>query len=167
MCDYSLHMQPNRLAIEGEQLLVHRFLGQTIGMASPADLAKQMAHRQPKPRWSWATVKEWLLGPSVTRTRNTLPAVCIPPGARLRLHDIPGHLQRELGVGETEDVTFVQVTAVEYVHRDGVRFRDGSVILLQRLREDQRVDVVNLNPVGLAHPLTVERTTEVGVGFPH
>ena len=149
MCDYSLHMQPNRLAVEGEQLVAHRFAGHTIGMASPADLAKEIAQRNanPIPRWSWAALKEWWREASAAPARSALPAVCVPPGARLRLHDIPDHLQHELGVRESEEVSFVQVTAVEYVHRDAVRFPNGAVALLQRLREGQRVDVLSLAPV--------------------
>ena len=145
MCDYSLHMQPNRLAEEGEQLVSHRFCGHTIGLASPADL-KAAADPPPKPMtgrwWSWAAIKAWLNPPTLEPKR--VPAVCVPPGARLRLHDVPRHLQDELGVGETEDVVFTQLSASEYVHRDGVRFRNGRVVLLQRLNEGQRVNVQSL-----------------------
>jgi hypothetical protein len=43
MCDYSLCGIPNRLAIEGEELVVHRFRTGSLGLASPADL--QMRER--------------------------------------------------------------------------------------------------------------------------
>ena len=33
MCDYSLAHFPNRLAVEGEQLVVHRFATRTLGLA--------------------------------------------------------------------------------------------------------------------------------------
>ena len=39
MCDYSLHTYPNRLAADGEDLVVHRFGAGSLGLASPADLA--------------------------------------------------------------------------------------------------------------------------------
>ena len=39
MCDYSLANVPNRLAVEGEQLVLHRFSGGSIGLTSPAELA--------------------------------------------------------------------------------------------------------------------------------
>jgi hypothetical protein len=74
MCDYSLARFPNRLAVEGEQLMVHRFATRTLGLA-PA-----------RPGW-----KQFLL-------HSGLPAVCVPPGARLRLYDIPEDLQWRLGV---------------------------------------------------------------------
>jgi hypothetical protein len=60
------------------------------------------------------------------------------------LRDIPADLQKELGVKETEEVKFEQLSASEYVYRDAVRFSNGRVILLQRLTPGQRVDVVSL-----------------------
>jgi hypothetical protein len=38
MCDYSLMHYPNRLAVNGDELVVHRFLSGSIGLASEADL---------------------------------------------------------------------------------------------------------------------------------
>jgi hypothetical protein len=35
MCDYSLAGVPNRLAVEGEELVVHRFPTGALGLASP------------------------------------------------------------------------------------------------------------------------------------
>ena len=86
MCDYSLAGMPNRLAVEGENLMVHRFSTGSIGLASPGAWESRW--------WSKQT-----------------PAVCIPPGARLRRRDIPKNLQQECGVGGTEGVTFVQLNA--------------------------------------------------------
>jgi hypothetical protein len=63
MCDYSLAGMPNRLAVAGEQLVIHRFSTGAQGLTSP------------KFPGSWSS-------------RET-PAVCIPPGARLRLRNIP------------------------------------------------------------------------------
>ncbi|HWP43657.1 MAG TPA: hypothetical protein VNO14_10510, partial [Blastocatellia bacterium] len=74
------------------------------------------------------------------------PAVCIPPGARLMLRDIPEQLRKELEVSEEEEVTFVQLSVEAYRHRDGVRFKNGKEISLQRLPENERVDVLSLSP---------------------
>ena len=54
MCDYSLMSIPNRLAREGEELIVHRFACGAMGLASPVDLQPD---RQPllvriRNRWS-------------------------------------------------------------------------------------------------------------------
>jgi hypothetical protein len=40
MCDYSLGGLPNRLAVDGEELIVHRFPTHSIGLASAADWQK-------------------------------------------------------------------------------------------------------------------------------
>src|SRR5580704_15548905 len=98
MCDYSLARVPNRLAEEGEQLVVHRFDTYTLGLAP--------AHRR-----LW----DILLRPNP-------PAVCVPPGARLRLRDIPRAWQRGQGLAAVEEVTFVQLSAEVFIHRDAVRF---------------------------------------------
>lgn len=124
MCDYSLAHLPNRLAVEGEQLVVHRFDTLTLGLAP--------ARRN---------LKERLF-------RRCSPAVCVPPGARLRLRDIPETLQRGFGVGPVEQVTFVQLSAEAFIHRDAICFAKGQKILLQHLQCGQRVDVLSLTGAG-------------------
>ena len=86
-----------------------------------------------------------------------VPAVCIPPGARLRLQDLPARLQDELGVGPVEDVTFTQISAAVNSYRDAVRFSNGREIRLQELREGQRVRVLDLS---MAEDLDLEKLRE-------
>jgi hypothetical protein len=124
MCDYSLAGVPNRLAVEGEELVVHCFLTGALGLTSP--------HTSPVRGWF---SKIW--------TARGTPAVCVPPGTRLLLRDIPADLQQALGVGAAEEVTFVQQNAEAYQYRDAIRFQNGREILLQQLRCGQRVDVLN------------------------
>ena len=116
MCDYSLAGVPNRLAVEGEQLVVHPFPTGSLGLASPC---------------------------SQLLSKGT-PAVCIPPGARLRLRNIPQALQLRFGLNATEEVIFVQLSAEAYQYRDAVRFQNGREILLQRLGCGQQVEVLSL-----------------------
>jgi hypothetical protein len=149
MCDYSLHVYPNRLAADGEELVVHRFGGTSLGLASPSDLrsiltASPCDSTSKKP-WSWTAIKGWFLanGPQWQPDRRTL-AVCVPPGARLLLKDIPKSLQRELGVGEVEEVKFVEISAEVNTYRDAVRFKNSRQLLLQALREGQRVTVLSV-----------------------
>jgi hypothetical protein len=118
MCDYSLAGIPNRLAKEGERLVVCRFSTGSMGLTSGASLWRSL-------------FKE-------------TPAVCVPPGARLLLRDIPCDLQQQFDVQATEEVTFVQLSAEAYRHRDAVRFRNGREVLLQRLKYGQRVEVLSL-----------------------
>lgn len=120
MCDYSLAHLPNRLAVTGETLVVHRFSSYSRGLTSARRTWKQVLFPESR------------------------PAVCVPPGARLRLMNIPEHLQRELGVASSEVVTFVQQSAEAFRYRDAVRFANGREILLQRLSCGQRVEVLAL-----------------------
>jgi hypothetical protein len=144
MCDYSLHAVPNRLAVEGEELVTYRFPTSSIGLASPADLERancQLSAAGVGRSW-WAVLKSWLNPPPLRIDK--IPAVCIPPGARLRMNSIPRELQKELGVGQTEEVAFVELSASAYRYRDGVRFPNGREILLQYLDEGLPVDVLSL-----------------------
>ena len=150
MCDYSLHALPNRLAVEGEPLLLHRFPTGALGLASPSDLwTPAEPPDQARAGW-WSRVKSWL---SLSGEKS-IPAVCVPPGAQLVLRDIPQYLQQRLGVGDEEEVTFAQLSADAYSHRDAVRFNNGREVLLQDLAVGQRVDVLWLAPVKSA-PLQV------------
>jgi hypothetical protein len=68
----------------------------------------------------------------------------VPPGARLRLSDIGVTLQSELGVGPIETVVFTQTDAASGTYHDAVQFTNGRRILLQVLKEGQRVRVISL-----------------------
>jgi len=142
MCDYSLHVYPNRLAVNGEVLVVHRFGGASLGLASPADL-RTLACTECDTLWS--KVKQWFK--AQWEPQQNVPAVCVPPGARLMLADIPRGLRRELGVGEIEEVKFVEIGEEANAYRDAVRFENGRQILLQALDEGQRVKVLSLDLV--------------------
>lgn len=145
MCDYSLHTYPNRLAAEGEELVVHRFGAGSLGLASQGDLNRAISACNAPHGAYWARVKAWFQGQNPRwEAEKRVPAVCIPPGARLVLSDIPKNLQRELGVGEIEEVQFIETTAEVNTYRDAVRFKNGRQTLLQRLREGQRVQVLSL-----------------------
>jgi len=149
MCDYSLHLFPNRLGAEGEELVVHRFGGASLGLASPGDLPVPKAVcRQSR----WEKFKSWFQRP-LFEVDKTIPAVCVPPGAALILRDIPKPLQRELEVSEIEAVTFTQISAEANTYRDAIRFRNDRQVLLQRLREGQRITIVSLAPLAEEEPV--------------
>jgi hypothetical protein len=136
MCDYSLMEFPNRLAIDGEVLVVHRFRSGCLGLAAPVDCniagGKKMS--------IWESMKALFSPPKTPRA----PAVCIPPGARLILHDVPLSVQKALHVKSDEEVAFVQLSATENQHRDAIRFRTGHILRLQELTVGQRVEVIDL-----------------------
>jgi hypothetical protein len=153
MCDYSLMAVPNRLAQEGEELVAYRFPTGSLGLASPCDVKRATAPPARQPKTIWARVVEFFNPP---RTEPVC-AVCIPPGARLRLEDIPMRLQHEYAVGPCEDVTFTQISALANSYRDAVRFTNGREVRLQELREGQRVTVVDLS---MAEDLDLARLRE-------
>ncbi len=141
MCDYSLGGLPNRLAIDGEELIVHRFSTLSIGLASPAGLLETVGKASAKPTL-------------LRRIKNALtqafdppetPAVCVPPGACLVLQCIPLDLQRKWNTGKEETVYFVQTSAEVNTYRDALLFRDGRRVLLQDLREGMRIKVISLD----------------------
>ena len=142
MCDYSLMAIPNRLAVSGEELVVHKFEEGSIGLASPSDLRKRQEYRKVQCRGFWPKIKEVFNPPQVP----AIPAVCIPPGARLMVLDIPANMQRACGFPtDVEEAVFTQITAAVNTFRDAVRFRNGIEILLQRLNEGQRVRVLDIS----------------------
>ena len=145
MCDYSLHTYPNRLAADGEDLVVHRFGAGSLGLASPADLAPVISAGKTAEGTVWSRMKAWFLGRNLKwELEKRVPAVCVPPGARLILSDIPKSLQREMCVGEIEEVQFVETTAEVNTYRDAVRFKNCRQALLQQLKEGQRVHVLSV-----------------------
>jgi hypothetical protein len=76
MCDYSLMSIPNRLAVAGEDLVTHRFLEGTVGMAPAVDLQTRKERRQAQRSGIWAKLKEF----SVLRIQSR-PFACRPePG---------------------------------------------------------------------------------------
>jgi len=144
---------PNRLAQEGEDLVAHRFPTGSLGLASPADIKRVALHKPRAKGRFWRAVQEFFNPPRSA----AVCAVCIPPGARLRLSDIPARLQHELGVGPVEEVAFTQITAAVNSYRDAVRFRNGREVRLQELKEGQRVRVLDLSS---AAELDLERLRE-------
>jgi len=155
MCDYSLFAIPNRLAKEQEDLVAHRFPTGSMGLASPVDLCRsaQLRRQAPGKAGLWSAIKGFFTMPKL----EPVPAVCIPPGASLRLQDIPVRLQQELGVRPEEDVVFTQTSASVNTYRDAVRFPNGRELNLQELREGQRVRVLSL---ALAEPMPARVSEE-------
>ena len=161
MCDYSLGGLPNRLAVDGEELTVHRFSTHSIGLASSADL-EMMKIREARQRDQslWQRINS-LFAPA-SDCRSVL-AVCVPPGARLVLKSIPMDLRCKWSVGADESVCFMQTSAEVNTHRDALRFPTGRQVLLQDLREGMRVTVVSLGGDCIVEP---EPAFAVSNGWP-
>lgn len=140
MCDYSLINIPNRLAKTGEDLVTHRFPTGSLGLASPVDLAAAEAKETARPN-VWMRLRRFFTPPQ----NAAVPAVCIPPGARLLLQDIPPNRQDRWQVSEVEEVAFTQVTLAVGHFRDAIRFSNGCQILFQELIGGQRVRVLDVS----------------------
>lgn len=142
MCDLFTDAIPNRLAVSGEELVVHRFEEGEVGMASASDLRIRQEYRRVQLHGFWPKLKEFFNAPA----GPVIPAVCIPPGARLLVRDIPAQLQRECDLQSTvERAVFTQTTAAVNTFRDALRFHTGKEVLLQRFAEGQRVRVLHLS----------------------
>lgn len=120
MCDYSLHGIKNRLAKEGETLIVHRFHTGSKGLTSPEYL-----ELSPSPSGVLAFLK------SVFAPVPNECAVCIPDGARLKLDGVR--------------VTFRQLSANSATYRDAIEFENGVKVRLQELETGQCMEVLSLS----------------------
>ena len=156
MCDYSLCGIPNRLAVEGEELVVHRFSTGSMGLAALADLQEYKRLKEAAPRKTlWQRLKIFLDPPNQSASA---PAVCIPPGAHLIVRNIPADLQRRCRVSDEETAVFTQISSEFNSYRDAVRFHSGCQVRLQDLREGIGVQVLSLAGTAEYTPpgLTVE-----------
>ena len=142
MCDYSLCGIPNRLAVEGEELVVRRFSTGSMGLASLTDLQVCKRLKEAAPRKTWKQrLKNFFEQPSQSATA---PAVCIPPGARLIVRNIPRDLQLRWRVSQDEGAVFTQISSEFNSFRDAVRFHGGCQVRLLDLTEGIPVQVLSL-----------------------
>lgn len=146
MCDYSLMNLPNRLASAGEALVTHRFPSGSVGLASPEEVQAARVASSPQERGFCHSLRKWLFG---VPAGPIIRAVCLPPGARLKLYGIPEVLQRSARVSAGEEVTFTQATISENRYRDAIRFSNGQQVLLQQIGTGVGVHVL---AVGLGEP---------------
>jgi hypothetical protein len=133
MCDYSLQGIENRLAEEGEILVVHRFYTGSKGLTSPVYLKPS---EQPK---------GWIAALKMFAAQPRVCAVCIPDGAKLMLRGISPALQKAHGFTTTEAVIFRQLSANAATYRDAVEFNNGVTVRLQELEEGQSIEVLALS----------------------
>ncbi len=128
MCDYSLCAIPNRLAEEGEELILHKFETGSLGFASVSDRNRRQASVSKADSY-WATIKKWLL---LRRTDGGM-VICIPPGTRLLLTDIPLPVQVSLHISSLELVVFTELSDRSYSYRDALLLPNSTRVLLQDL----------------------------------
>ncbi|MCZ2147115.1 MAG: hypothetical protein LC126_05005 [Bryobacterales bacterium] len=155
MCDYSLTGLPNRLAREGEELIVHRFRTGSMGLASAADLLSTAPPPESPRKSIWERIVAFLAPPPAA---TEVCAVCVPPGARLVLSSVPQKVKSKWDVTEGTRVLFTQTTEAAYTYRDAFLMPNGCAVLLQCLPEGMRVVILSLG--GLEEtPAVPERNT--------
>lgn len=142
MCDYSLAGIKSRLAVEGDELVTYRFPTNSMGLASLNEVPfhSNLGDCRTVLGTAWKLLKMF----AVALQNKPVTAVCIPPGARLLLQDIPSRFCQDLKIDPQEEVTFTQLTAKAYTYRDAVRFNNGHELRIQLLSVGQRVKVLSL-----------------------
>src|SRR5260370_18542835 len=103
MCDYSLMSIPNRLAVEGEDVVTYRFHSGSIGFASESDVRRMAGSNDPRARGHWLSPKSYSTNSPLA---EPVCAVCLPPGARLLLLVNPAQLQHNPEVSSSGGVSF-------------------------------------------------------------
>jgi len=143
MCDYSLFAVSNRLAKEGEELVVHQFPTGSLGLAPIGDVACHEAARREASKGNlWHRIKCYFR--DGVAGASPVPAVCIPPGTQVIVKGIAGYTQQTYGLEQEEGAVFVQTTADVNTYRDALRFYNGVQIAIQDLQVGQLVEVLSL-----------------------
>jgi hypothetical protein len=142
MCDYSLNEVRSRLAVEREWLVTYRFPTGSIGLASRFEVQRDAPNVGEGVRNSWwSTFKDRV---RTARKGRDVGAVCIPPGARLRMYCFSSPAIQNLQILPVMDVVFTQLSALEYQYRDAIDLRSGRTILIQRLPEGVHFEVLSM-----------------------
>jgi hypothetical protein len=132
---------PNRLATEGEILVTYTFSTGSVGFVSPAEMRGTQGSLSSPPAGFWAKLRASFTAPPA---RHSIPAVCIPPGARLKLASISEQAPRTLALAVGEEVIFTEITAAWNQFRDALRLKNGREILLQSIGEGLQIQVLSL-----------------------
>jgi hypothetical protein len=124
VCDYSLYAYRTTLAKAGDKLKLHLF---------PSG-SKGFTYAQKESPWEsfWRFI-----------LRRAPIAVCIPPGASLRLEDVDEMTQHVHDIDETETVRLVQMSMEPDTYRDGLLFENGMRISLQKFEPGLEAIVIS------------------------
>ncbi len=151
MCGCSGTTVPSRLASEGQQLVVHKFLDGSLGLALIADVRLNQSRLEQTQRFSfWSRLlRRFQSAPQISKP---IPAVSVPTGAHVILKGISGSLQQKYGLEEREGAVFLQGTD-ETNQYPVLRFNNGAEIRLPELRAGHSIEVLSLAGT---HPILYE-----------
>lgn len=163
MCvDYLLMKLSNRLVLEGEDLVAHKFWNGSIGLLARSDfeswrtgiesaLAEASMKAVQPPRNLWQSMKDSLLALltyfgfldiGAPCSLEPGPLVAVPPEALLRVFDISEDLQRQYHLKSVEDALFTTIGRPTGFYRNALYFGNGVIVPLQQLDEGQRIRVL-------------------------
>jgi hypothetical protein len=140
MCDYSLMAVPNRLPRQDEELVTHRFPTGSLGLASPDDVRRAAEPRPAVRKTVWQRITEFFDPPAAP----SVCAVCVAPGTRLIIDQMPARLRQQWGLDCREEAVFTQISANVHQYRDAVRFANGREVRLQDLGEGLGMRVLDV-----------------------
>lgn len=122
---YLLHSVGNRLAREGEELVVGRLDNGSLAFVAERDLAKL----ERKKESIWADFFNCLL----FRTSANISTIRIPAGAHLFLRNVPLSVQESLGIGHSEEVIFSEISGRGYSYRGALILPNQTRVLVEDL----------------------------------
>jgi len=156
---YSLMKLRNRFAVEGEELVVHRFRSGLVGVVSCGDFDRWLSRTLPsaesvaatpqRPPGIWTAIRNFcadfltyygFIDFDELRTDEPGPVVAIRPDALLRVFDISPAWQEQYHLASSEDALFIELSPP--LSRSALCFGNGTVIPLKLLKEGQRVKVL-------------------------
>ena len=142
----------NRPALEGEELIAHKFRGGLIQMVSRSDYSRWKVSSQAGVshgalarlfRSLLNAFLYYLIAPGpIGSDCDPSPVVAVPADALLRVYGIDPDMQRLHQLNGTEDALFFEITLLMGRSREALCFGNGVVIPLQALPEGQRVRVL-------------------------
>jgi hypothetical protein len=139
--DYSLSDLPVRLAVEGEELAVHRFATGSTGLVRPSDLqSSEPAQRRISARslWDRAVCRISRYSPPP----QGIQAIYVPPGADVILKNIPADLRQRYGIEEVEGAKVA--LAESDADPDAIQLHNGCRLLLRNLPVGMRLELLSL-----------------------
>ena len=166
---YSLIKPGNRLAVEGEELVAHRFHDGAVGMVSRADferwqcaatsaLASDGSPARPPKAFQQPIKRLWRRSRRLCTDFLTFygfidsgepssedepgPIVGIPSEALVRVLGISSAWQEQYRLGSWEDALFIELLPSVDPPRHALCFGNGALISLDLLHEGQRVKVL-------------------------
>ena len=123
----------NRLAQTGELLVTYRFENGTIGFASADEVDALEANVDRKNPGFWSVVGG--LFPKQENRPAPVTIVCIPPGSRLVVSQLPAGSTQSALFTPLDEMTFIELETSQQRYRGAFRLRSGGILLLQCVEE--------------------------------